>query len=218
MVEFIINIKPFQKRGVYSISNNIDDRVYIGRTNNFYRRAYQHREKILKGGGNSKIKAFIEENPDACFIFNVILQTDDIKSKEEEFIKKYKAVECGFNIVHNDEEIKELFIKNQNVKRVFPKKKEKHYLVSEFEHLGLERGYIRKKGALFYNPRKARQILENCTIKEEKKKIIKPKQKIKTKPKKKKKSKKYDWASVGFDVVLPIFQRGFGQNETSNNG
>ena len=122
-----------------------------------------------------------------------------------EELNKNWFYDCLFNSDCNDEEIKELFIKNQNVKRVFPKKKEKHYLVNEFEYLGLERGYIRKKGVLIYNPRKAKQILENCTIKEEKEEIIKIKPKIKTKPKKKKQSKKYDWDSVGFNVLLPIF-------------
>lgn len=179
MVEFLINIKPCEKQGIYSITNNIDDRIYIGRTKNFYERAYKHRENYLKGLGNSKVRAFIKEHPDARFEFKVILETDDIKAKEEEYITKYKTVEHGFNIVHNDDEIKEIFIKNRKAHKFFPKKPKKHYFVSEFEYLGLKKGYIREKGVLLYRPQKAKQILKNYTIKEEEKEIIKAKPKIK---------------------------------------
>lgn len=90
--------------GIYRIENDIDDRVYIGRSKNLKNRAKKHRERLSRGGGNSKFKKFIKEHPDVCFRLTVEMFTTNIKEEEERLIEKYHAVENGFNMVHNDDE------------------------------------------------------------------------------------------------------------------
>lgn len=200
MITFKINIKPCEKQGIYAIANSVDERVYIGRTRNFKRRAYQHKESFLNGECNKKIKDFIRENPDVSFEFYVVLETDELKEREEEYIARYNAVESGFNVIHCDEEIKDIFDYNRKVK--FKHKTHKPHKISNFEYLGLQKGYLRKDGVLIYNPSKARSILKNCIIVEEEKKTKKIKtKKKKKKTKKTKKSKRYDWASVGISLL-----------------
>ena len=109
--------------GIYRIENDIDDRIYIGRSKNLKNRAKEHRERLSRGGGNSKFKKFIKEHPDVCFRLTVEMFTTNIKEEEERLIEKYHAVENGFNMVHNDDEfVMYKWDKPERKKRVAKKK------------------------------------------------------------------------------------------------
>ena len=42
-MEFLVDKKDWYKSGIYIITNEINGKVYIGRSNNFYRRCHQYR-------------------------------------------------------------------------------------------------------------------------------------------------------------------------------
>lgn len=165
-MKFVIDIPDniLNSSGIYKISNNKNDMLYIGRTKNFKKRAYRHKESFNNGLCNSKIRSFIEQNSDVVFSFFPILETNDIKSEEEKYIEKYNACEKGFNILKNDEEFTEFLRNNKHkFKHIKPKKT---IYVTEQEKLLLEKGYIRDKktNKLNYNPNKAKSILKKCGI------------------------------------------------------
>ena len=165
-MKFVIDIPRnlINSSGIYKISNNLNDMVYIGRTIKFRKRAYQHKASFNDGSCNNKILKFIRNNDDVVFTFSPLLETENIKNEEEKYIKKYKACEKGFNVVKNDEELGKYLKENKN-KIKFIKTKKKIYM-SEKDKISLEKGYIRnnKDNKLMYNPRKARSILKKSNI------------------------------------------------------
>lgn len=105
-MKFIIN-KNCGGGGIYKITNNKDTRLYIGRTKNFKERAEQHRRQYENLRCNRKIRAFIKAFPDVVFCFEVIERNENIKEAEEKYIKLFDSVRNGFNLVYNDEEVKQ---------------------------------------------------------------------------------------------------------------
>lgn len=181
-MKFIIDIPELfvNTSGIYKIKNNINFQVYIGRTKNFINRAKEHKYNFERGLCNSKINKFLEENPKAVFTFEVIDFTSDIKEKEEEKIAFYKSADLGFNILHNDEEFKELFsgrkflISTKINKQKERNKKERLLKISKETNLiTLQRGYIREKGVLKYKPQLAKEVLGLIKIEIPKEKIPK---------------------------------------------
>ena len=155
--------------GIYKIENNIDNRVYIGRAKNLRNRAEQHKRKYRIGDCNRKVKCFLKEHPEAAFKFTVLVFTDSIKEAEEKAIAEYRAVEDGFNMIHNDEEFlarkwdwhrkpkerKKVDRKREKAKRIL----DDMGTVSKLELERLERGYIVGEGKLKYAPYIAKALL-----------------------------------------------------------
>lgn len=168
-MKFIIDIPDnlLNSSGIYKIINDKNGMLYIGRTNNFKRRAYQHKYNFNNGNCNGKIIAFIEQNEDAVFRFLPVLETDNIEKEEEKYIEKYNASENGFNVVKNDKELKEYLKNNKNKIKLTRHKPKKILQITEQEKLLLEKGYIRnlKTNKLEYNPNKAQSILIKNRIK-----------------------------------------------------
>lgn len=122
-MKFEIDIPEGVKGGIYRIENNIDGRLYIGRTRDFKKRALQHRYKFETLRCNWKIGLLIRQNPDVKFVFRVEEETDDIKNEEERLIAEYGSVESGLNVLRNDEEFCELY--REKIRKPKPQKKEK---------------------------------------------------------------------------------------------
>lgn len=104
MINILFNVPRELKHasGIYKISNNIDNRIYVGRTNDFKKRYFSHKYSFAYLNG--KIKRFVDLNPDACFFFSVVEVTNNLKKAEEYWINKLKSVENGFNRFSSDEE------------------------------------------------------------------------------------------------------------------
>lgn len=173
-MKFIIDIPDLFMHcsGIYKISNNKNNKLYIGRTKNFINRAKSHQFNFFNNRANEKICAFIQENNDVIFKFEIIKFTDDLKKEEEKAIKENKSVENGYNILHNDEEF---------IATMFPRKKRNldKYLLDNLGIESLKKGYIRKKDDSFiYSPQKAKSIY-NQFIDMQKEKGNKTKRKIK---------------------------------------
>lgn len=128
-MKFIIDIPDgYIGGGIYRIRNDIDSRIYVGRTKDFIKRGKQHRRSFKGGLCNKKLRIFIEEHPEVVFIFEVMEETEDLKSREEELIAENDAVDNGFNILRNDEEF---LIKYRGLLGKKEKKREKKIVIKE---------------------------------------------------------------------------------------
>ena len=88
--------------GIYKISNNIDDRVYVGQSTNIHSRFKQHKTNLEKGKHDSlKLQNFYNSNKDSIVlefeILEEVLDKDDLTRKEEKWIKTYNSMKNGFN-------------------------------------------------------------------------------------------------------------------------
>lgn len=128
MIEFNFTIpQEFENcSGIYKISNNVNSKIYVGRTKNFLKRFKSHKSRHLII--NHKLSQFLFENQNVTFNFCLVEITEDLKNREEFYIKFFNSVEDGFNIFYTDEDFFELC---KSIKR-FRKKaaKQKSYLDS----------------------------------------------------------------------------------------
>lgn len=106
--DFMIQPEFENCSGIYSISNNLNKKIYIGRTSNFLKRYKEHRYKMKNGGVNYKFASFLEENPNVRFMFNLVEITDNLKDREEFYIASLDAVENGYNVLYTDSDFMEM--------------------------------------------------------------------------------------------------------------
>lgn len=138
-MKFNIKKKDQNKSGIYKITNNINNQVYIGRTSDFLRRYKQHSRALKNGECNSKFYSFQKVHPDVAFFFSVVEVTDDIINKEKEYIKKYNSAENGFNVITKDDDFGNMcdwFINNphhhKHKKVKIPKEKAKKHTKEDY--------------------------------------------------------------------------------------
>lgn len=193
--------------GIYKIENNVDKRIYIGRAKNLRKRAEQHKQRYKTVDCNRKVNCFLKEHPEAVFKFTVLVFTDSIKEAEERAIAEYRAVEDGFNMIHNDEEFLnrkwDWHRKLKERKKVDRKKeKAKRILddmgtVSKLELERLKRGYIVGDGKLKYAPYIAEAILAEMGTR-----------KAPEKQKRKTRRRDKDWKPADLSFLFKVKQNG----------
>jgi group I intron endonuclease len=87
---------------VYKITNKLDNKSYIGKTNNLKRRFNQHIKHKPAKGHNSYISNVIKKYGKDNFVFEVLeesLDAEYISTKEYEYIQKYNTVSPnGYNL------------------------------------------------------------------------------------------------------------------------
>lgn len=108
-MKFNVDLASLYGGGIYVIRNNVNDKVYIGRTKSFQNRAIGHCNSMYNGKCNYKFRELISLYPDIEFTFEVLERCLDIVKREEYYISKFKSVENGLNILHNDEEFIEIY-------------------------------------------------------------------------------------------------------------
>lgn len=61
------------KCGIYKISNTIDERIYIGSTNNFQKRYNDHKKKLsIKTHANKYLQAFYDKYGSETLLFEIL--------------------------------------------------------------------------------------------------------------------------------------------------
>jgi hypothetical protein len=103
-MKFNVDKADKEKRGIYIITNKVDERVYIGQAQNFYRRYLDHRANLKAGThANPLLQNFVLEFSIDELEFSV-LEITRLLARETHYIEEYKAVFVGygFNIARCD--------------------------------------------------------------------------------------------------------------------
>jgi len=118
-MRFNVSLDVKNQPGIYKISNNVDNRIYIGRTTDFEKRFWQHYNKFKFNRCNRKFCSFLDSYPVGCLSFEIveICNKSILKEREEFYIQFYNCVESGFNILTKDEDFIVLYPKKEYVKR-----------------------------------------------------------------------------------------------------
>lgn len=119
---------------IYLITNNINNKIYIGQTSNLSLRWSQHKSNAKYNRGNQVITKAISKYGYQNFTFEVIAQAFDRKSAddlEEEIIKQYNSrnPEIGYNIAaggNTTERTPEILNKISNSLTLYYKKNNNH--------------------------------------------------------------------------------------------
>mgnify|MGYP002507815050 CR=1 FL=1 len=90
-------------RGIYKISNNLNDKVYIGKSDNIFRRWNEHETMLRNNNHHSwKLQEFYNENDGKIeFDFKILeIVSDELELEDYEFKweKEYNAIENGYNV------------------------------------------------------------------------------------------------------------------------
>ena len=96
------NSKQNNKEGIYAIRNKINNKIYIGQSNNIYNRWSQHKSQLNRNvHGNRHLQnawnKYGEENFD--FLILELCNSDRIDDLERFYIKKYNSIDDknGYN-------------------------------------------------------------------------------------------------------------------------
>lgn len=157
-MKFNVDLASLYGGGIYVIRNNVNDKVYIGRTKSFQNRAIEHCNSMYSGKCNYKFKELIGLYPNIEFSFEVLERCLDIVKREEYYINKFKAVENGLNILHNDEEFGEIYRHSAKPKQKKEKKQFRAYELNVDDIQDFEMGYIRVKGKFVHSPEEVSKI------------------------------------------------------------
>lgn len=102
-MKFIIPEEFKHKRGIYIIRSQVDNRVYIGKAENFYTRYLSHRAG-LKAGTHPNLPLQVFAKTFSCdfleFDLLEVCEEGRLAQKEWKYIKQYKSVcvHSGFNV------------------------------------------------------------------------------------------------------------------------
>lgn len=86
--------ETWNKSGIYSISNTIDNRTYIGSTNCFRERFRSHRKKLIKGNNASVyLQRFVSKYGIDKLVFSILEIVDDTSlliEREDFYLQELK--------------------------------------------------------------------------------------------------------------------------------
>ena len=97
----------FVKKAIYKITNNLNNKCYIGQSKNPNHRWVEHKSHADRGDGKGKIPLYdaLRKVGVENFTFSVIGWFEDYNEKEKEYIKKYNSlVPNGYNLMPGGEE------------------------------------------------------------------------------------------------------------------
>lgn len=89
------------KSGIYIIKNTINNKVYIGQSNNIQLRLNAHKRMLRNNiHGNIKLQRSYNKQPEGSFSFEVLeyCECDFLNSKEIYYIAEHDSVYNGYNM------------------------------------------------------------------------------------------------------------------------
>ena len=95
------------KKAIYKITNNFNNKCYIGQSNHPMHRWVSHKCNANKGVGKGKIPLYdaLRKIGIENFTFSIIGWFEDYNEKEKEYVKKYNSiVPNGYNLMPGGEE------------------------------------------------------------------------------------------------------------------
>jgi group I intron endonuclease len=158
-------------RGIYKITNLINNKVYIGESLDIYRRWDEHRDDLNNNSHHSyKLQSDWNEFRQDNFKFEIISILDEDISNfigeyilivyEDKYIKQYDSISNGYNV----EETLEKVLAGEKI--IFNKNKDKSMLnscmikINEFKEFIDENRQIRKNK--IYNSKELAKLLNIC--------------------------------------------------------
>lgn len=84
--------------GIYCISFEGTDRVYIGQSTNIYERWAEHKRNFIKGTAKYKLKEAFERYGEPIFSILEECKASELNLKEVIWIEEFNSVKNGFNI------------------------------------------------------------------------------------------------------------------------
>ncbi len=100
-MELKVDKADYEKGGIYMITNTIDERVYIGQAQHFYKRYLYHRANLKAGKHpNLLLQNFVLDHSVDELEFSVLEVTRYLDAREMHYIELYKSIFVGhgFNI------------------------------------------------------------------------------------------------------------------------
>jgi len=91
--EFMLGKEDLNKSGVYVIKNLTDGRFYVGQSIHVYDRIMQH----FSGSDYKDMNAELYSGGQVFAVNFIYCESKDLNRLEREYIKKYDAVENGYN-------------------------------------------------------------------------------------------------------------------------
>lgn len=91
--------------GIYSITNIINNKRYIGQSKNIYKRWSKHKSELRNNKhANQHLQTAWNKYGESCFIFEVLEEcsVDDLDTLERQYIAKYKANDRNFGYCFED--------------------------------------------------------------------------------------------------------------------
>ncbi|MDE5422124.1 GIY-YIG nuclease family protein [Ancylomarina sp. DW003] len=90
------------KIGIYCIKNRLNNRCYIGQSNDIYKRWNQHKAALKEGNGNRKLQIDWDKYGENSFDFLILEELPDdkyeLEKRESYYAYTYDAWNEGYNI------------------------------------------------------------------------------------------------------------------------
>jgi len=136
--------------GVYSITNNINNKVYIGESNNIERRWQEHKDELnTNSHHNYKLQNDWNTYGEQNFIFEILEEMQKLDKSyktnmqliylEGKYIKQYDSISNGYNIEDTIEEI----LSGRKV--IMKEKMDAKYLRNLIKNNGIDINYTKGK-------------------------------------------------------------------------
>lgn len=93
-------------RGIYVITNDVNKKIYIGKSNNLRKRRNEHFNKLRKNQHeNSKLQRAFNKYGEKNFIYEVLIDDDSLSDKELNeieimYTRLFGGVENGYNLTY----------------------------------------------------------------------------------------------------------------------
>lgn len=98
---FLFDIEDGKECGIYKITNNINDKIYIGSSKEVKVRWEKHRRDLMMGNHNAHFQSFFNKHKNICFKFELVEECSpsERKTREQFYLDTLRPFgNRGFNV------------------------------------------------------------------------------------------------------------------------